>query len=250
MSSMKKINIDFTDVQRNWVSVITVGIGVISLFVIGYYATSNGNLSSKIDNQQAQIKKLNADSKVKSTEKPKVEIQKELPGVYTKMTQEANDIASSQNALTQSMQNNGAIDQNSQAYQAAYYTLHQNIVKDGPFNGVFNSWNSYKGATVKAYPGEYDGTNTYKVLFLIQDNKDSSKTYGYITSEYHQDDNNFHNFKSYTTDAAAKANPSGYGDPQAVPTDGSVKSNDNVKKSNTKTKIITDKNGKAEIVKR
>ena len=247
---MKKFNIDFTQVQKNWASVLTVGVGVVSLFVIGYYSNANGNLNAKIDSQQIQIKKLNADSKMKSTQKPKVEIQQELPGVYAKMTQVANDIASSQNALTQADDDKGNIDQNSQAYQAAYYTLHQDIVKDGPFKGVFNTWNNNKNAVVKAYPGEYDGTNVYKVIFIIQNQKNSQEAYGYVTAEYHQDDNNFHNFQSYSTDEAAKANPNGYGDPQSVPTDGSVKSNDNAKKSNVKTKIITGKDGKAEIVKR
>lgn len=245
---MKKPNFNFSEVQKNWLTVITVTVGVVSLFVIGHYSIANNSLNNTIDSDTSQIKKLNAENDKKSKTTPKVEIEKQLPTLYKKMSSMANDIASSQNVLTQITGNHGQIDKDSQAYQAAVYTLDQDIVKDGAYKGVFNTWNTYKGATIKAYPGEYDGTDVYKVLFIIQDNKDSSKAYGYVTGEYHVSDNTFHNFQSYSTDEAAQVNKSAYGDPQGDYSDANIQKSTHAKKG--QVKVTTDQNGKAEIVKR
>lgn len=201
--STKVKNVDLSDLQRNWLSVVGVVVIIGSFSAITIYGPSNSNLRSQIDSDASQIAKLNASDKGKSKPKAKVEVQAELPNIYKNAMQSANDVVNAQNALSKmANNNNGNYKPKSTDYQAAYYTLSQNIAGDAHFNATKETWAANKDSIMRAYPGSYDGNNSYKLLFTVAPKNNAQNVLYYFTGEYHVDDNKIHDLHYYSTNAA------------------------------------------------
>lgn len=203
---MKKI--ELSEIQSHWVSVLGVGIGIVAFGLSSSFISSNIKLSNSINDDTAQIAKLNADSKKKANAKPKVEVASKLPGIYKQAMNEANSIAAAQNAYTQELDNNNNANNKSQAYQAAYYTLNQYLASDANFKPD-DIWNYNKKATVRVFPGDYDGYSNYNILFVVTAGNSNSNVIGYYKAYYDTDDNKIHNIKYYNTDAAGDKSKNG-----------------------------------------
>lgn len=196
---MKKI--ELSELQSHWVSVLGVAVGIIAFGFATTSISSNVKLKNNIANDTAQIAKLNADSKQKANAKSKVEVNSELPGIYKDAMNQANSIAAAQNAYTQELDSNGKLNNQSQAYQAAYYTLNQYLADDANFKPD-DVWNYNKQATVRVFPGDYDGYNHYHLLFVVTAGNQNSNVIGYYKAYYSTDDKKIHDIHYYTTDAA------------------------------------------------
>lgn len=223
-----------SDIQRNWLSVLGVVIGAGSILAVIHFGVSNSNLKAQIQSDNAQVVKLTNEDKNRKKPKPKVQIAEQLPSIYKQAMEKANEIAASQNSLTPLYVNHHVPSKQDQSYQAAYYTLHQDINDNGDFTALGDPWNYNTNTIIRVYPGNYDGVSTYTLLFTNASKKDPSQIYDYFTAEYNTDNQMIQNFKHYSTDASTD------------PSKGGLESGDGTNISNTKLQetVIKDKNGK------
>lgn len=230
---MKKI--ELSEIQSHWVSVLGVGIGIVAFGLSSTFISSNIKLNNSINDDTQQIAKLNADSKKKANVKPKVEVAAEIPDIYKSAMTEANAIAASQNAYTQELNDKGMPDKSSQAYQAAYYTIGQYLADDANYKAD-DIWNYNPKASIRAFPGDYDGYSSYNILFVVSAGNQNSNIIGYYKAKYDTDDKKIHNIKFYNTDAANDKSKNG----------GIQSSGDGTfsRGSHTQIKEVKDANGK------
>lgn len=202
--SDKVKNINLSDLQRNWLSVLGAVVIIGSFSAITIYGPSNSRLKNQINSDASQIAKLNASDKGKTKPKAKVEVQAELPNIYKNAMQVANDVVNAQNTMaTMALKNNGNYDTKNQNYQSAYSTLSQDVANDAHFKGITQAWAANTtNDTMRVYPGSYDGRNEYKLLFTVAPKNNAQNVLYYITGAYHVDDNMIHDLNLYSTNAS------------------------------------------------